>query len=54
MRFAEKDRFLEIMYPIQIDTLEENGMQTFRELRSMKMEQLELLMFVQGASDPIR
>lgn len=25
-----------------------------RELRSMTMEQLELLMFVQGASDPIR
>ena len=30
VKFVEKDRFPEIMYPIQTDIQEENGMQIFR------------------------
>ena len=30
VKFAEKDRFPEIMYPIPTDTPEENGMLIFR------------------------
>ena len=29
-KFAEKVRFLETLFPIPTDTLEESGMQTFR------------------------
>lgn len=41
MKYAEKDRFPEIMCPTQTDTLEESGMQIFSQLESMITELYE-------------
>ena len=51
MKFAEKDRFPETMYPTQTDTQEESGMQTSRLLELTTMEQLEEQRYALDASD---